>query len=608
MWEQLKKILNKSGDTSVASLGLSPNLLENNNTLLPHLIEHLGEQKVSDVLSKAGVTVLNESVGSGFDFEVVYTSSSFVIIKDDQQTCAYSNNPLDSLEIYQIENKARELNVQIDMVGYISANHRLFNQDNKHKDSSMLMSNSELIEAILSSASAKGVSDIHIYPRNCENIAVMFRLFGEIIESDIGDISLTNYSKFANKIIALAGGNGGSYSQYLEAQFDYKKDNVDLSIRLQQNPSVYKFKDSIDFAPSFILRLHDKSAQHSFKSLQEIGFTLEQQGILKGVAQRNSGLVIVAGPTGSGKTTALYSVLAQSVRGRARIVQTVEDPVEIIIPGIKQTNINTEAGITYEGSIKSILRSDADVALIGEIRDQDTAKGVIELDRVGHLVFATIHTKSTGAIIERLREFNIESRHIADALSAIVSTRLVKKVCTHCSTKSAAIGTLDNRSVIKLNLKYDNKPSMEQSLGMLGVHDSKLEITEKEQDIFDQNQLILKQLRLGSNSKHRKHFDSKQGLSIVNRQGCQHCNSGYSGRVLVSEVWMIDPQIRRLITENASMSTIEEQVKSHNNLNIWQQGYDLVERGITTIEALEANLPTLEVVGKNYSADESNRI
>jgi type II secretory ATPase GspE/PulE/Tfp pilus assembly ATPase PilB-like protein len=116
-------------------------------------------------------------------------------------------------------------------------------------------------------------------------------------------------------------------------------------------------------------------------------------------------------------------------------VQTIEDPVEIQIPGIRQTNICKETGITYENSInKSILRSDVDIALIGEIRSQETAKGVIELDRVGHLVFSTVHTKKTMAIIDRFREFGLQDAYIADALSVLISARLVKKVCGHCST------------------------------------------------------------------------------------------------------------------------------------------------------------------------------
>lgn len=116
-------------------------------------------------------------------------------------------------------------------------------------------------------------------------------------------------------------------------------------------------------------------------------------------------------------------------------MQTIEDPVEIQIPGIRQTNICKETGITYENSInKSILRSDVDIALIGEIRSQETAKGVIELDRVGHLVFSTVHTKKTMAIIDRFREFGLQDAYIADALSVLISARLVKKVCGHCST------------------------------------------------------------------------------------------------------------------------------------------------------------------------------
>jgi type II secretory ATPase GspE/PulE/Tfp pilus assembly ATPase PilB-like protein len=251
----------------------------------------------------------------------------------------------------------------------------------------------------------------------------------------------------------------------------------------------------------------------------------------------------------------LYAALAQALESRKRIVQTIEDPVEIQIPGIRQTNICKETGVTYENSInKSILRSDVDIALIGEIRSQETAKGVIELDRVGHLVFSTVHTKKTMAIIDRFREFGLQDVYIADALSVIISARLVKKVCAHCSTVKPA-------SELDIDKKYTG--------------------------------------RFISLTDH---------LAVINRTGCQYCVGGYLDRVSVAEVIKIDNTLQDLIIAKKSASTLEKHVTKHGNKSIWDHGFNLVKRQLTTLEALEMVLPNFADFGDNFSVDEFDKL
>ncbi len=571
MWHKVKLILEQQGQ----NLGnLSPNLLENNDSLLPHLIEQIGVSNVKKMLAGLEVELFAESqVGNNNNKDLahastnnkaliknlVYVSRSFVIVntnKDNQiNTKAFSVNPFSSLACFEIRSKATELGLKIASIGFIPPKHPVFKsrQQGKHNTKNNTKGNTEgeaesidtLLNVILDKAVKNKVSDVHIAPRNDDNIAIHFRQFGEVVESGVADINISDYHKFANLLIVKAGGNAGVYARFVEKQFDYKNESnqVNISVRFQQNPSVQKFSNQ-EIVPSFVLRIHDKNRVSSFKSLHEIELLPEHKQILSQAVKHNTGLIVVSGPTGAGKTTMLYAALAQALERRKRIVQTIEDPVEIQIPGIRQINICKETGVTYENSInKSILRSDVDIALIGEIRSQETAKGVIELDRVGHLVFSTVHTKKTMAIIDRFREFGLQDSYIADALSVIISARLVKKVCVHCSTVKPA-------SELDIDKKYTGR--------FISLTDQ---------------------------------------LSVVNRTGCTHCVGGYFGRVSVAEVVKIDNTLQDLIIAKKSASTLEKHVIKHGNKNIWDHGFNLVKRQLTTLEALEMVLPNF---GDNF--------
>ena len=602
MWHKVKLILKQQGQNLE---NLSPNLLENNDSLLPHLIEQIGVSNVKKMLTGLGVELFaGQQVGNNNKVPVsastnnkalikslIYVNRSFVIVntnKDNQidsdnqindnhqidnnhinnnqtNTKAFSINPFSSLACFEIRSKATELGLKIARIGFIAPEHAVFKaqQQGKHNANNIKGNMPEgetedintLLNVILDKAVKNKVSDVHIAPRNDTNIAIHFRQFGEIVESGVADIKISDYQTFANLLIVAAGGNAGVYARFVEKQFDYKNESnqVNISVRFQQNPSVQRFSNK-EIVPSFVLRIHDKNRISSFKSIDEIELLPAHKQILSRAVKHNSGLIIVSGPTGAGKTTMLYAALAQALESRKRIVQTIEDPVEIQIPGIRQTNLCKETGITYENSInKSILRSDVDIALIGEIRSPETAKGVIELDRVGHLVFSTVHTKKTMAIIDRFREFGVQDAYIADGLSVIISARLVKKVCVHCSTIRSA-------SELDIDKKYTGR--------FISLTDQ---------------------------------------LSVINRTGCPHCVGGYFGRVSVAEVIKIDNTLQDLIIAKKSASTLEKQVTKHGNKSIWDHGFNLVKRQLTTLEALEMVLPNFADFGDNFSVDEFDR-
>lgn len=551
MWKRLEPILKKQG---VVLQTLSPNSLEDKNTLLPHLLENIGVKKVEAALKELGLRVLTENATNIVD--VIYINETFTILKlkikgeDKDRVVGFSNNPFSAMAGFLIRSKATELNIKVSEIGFIYFKNSLFKQANKNKN---LKVTDNLLDFILEKAAKNDISDIHINPRNDKNVAIYFREYGDIIESNVGDIKISEYGKFANDLIAKAGGNGGVYSTFLEGRFDFKNETINIAVRLQQNPTVYKF-DNKDTVPSFVLRVHDRNKINSFKSIDEIEMLPEHKIVLKRAVMHNSGLIVVSGPTGSGKTTLLYAALAEALEKRKRIAQTIEDPVEIQVPGVRQISIQKKSGITYEAGIKAILRSDIDVALVGEIRSEETAKGVVELDRVGHLVFSTVHTKKTMAIIDRFRGFSVENSYIADSLSLLISTRLVKKVCEHCVTTQAA---------------------------------SKLEIDEKYAGRF---------------------IARTDQLAVVNKDGCGRCVAGYHGRISVVEVIKIDNTLRDLIITNASAARLEKHVRNHGNKNIWDHAFDLVKSQQTTLEALESVLPTFSDFGDNFSINEHAQV
>jgi type IV pilus assembly protein PilB len=576
IWEHIKPILTRK---HIATTSLSHNLLLDDNTILPHLCENLDTHEVLDILKELDVEIYPENKENSTHVE--YINDDFVILKNTKasEIVAYTTNPFSSINKFNIQSKYPSVRT----IGYISSANSIFTKNKSN--TKQIVDNDDLLYTIIERAINLTASDIHISVRNKKNIAIKFRVFGEIIESSIDDINIDNYESFANNVINTSGGNGGEFNKYYEGQFDYQEHNINISLRLQQNPSIHQFKNG-KYIPNFVMRLHDHNKKTTFKNIDEVGFIREQVQSLKSLAQHNSGLIIISGPTGSGKTTALYSILNETIKNRARVVQTIEDPVEIIIPGINQTNINKELGIDYENAInKSILRSDTDVALIGEIRSSETAKGVVELKRTGHLVLSTIHTDSTTEIIARLHEFGISFSDIADNLSAMISTRLVKKVCPHCSD-TVLISDLQKFQ----NIDFDS-------------------LNSDDQDTKKQNKARLRQLKVDKNSKYigDHGIGLSDRLALINKSGCKQCHGGYSGRMLVAETVVIDNSIKEMIRKNSSLE-IMKHIQRHGNLTIWQHGLRLVKEGKTTIDALESVLPAHSAYGDNYSIDESNRV
>jgi general secretion pathway protein E len=260
-------------------------------------------------------------------------------------------------------------------------------------------------------------------------------------------------------------------------------------------------------------------------NIQNLGL---EKSILKNyqaTLKASEGIILVTGPTGSGKTTTLYAGL-RYLSDSSQNILTVEDPIEYTLKGVGQTQVNAKTGYDFAMGLRSMLRQDPDIVMVGEIRDQETARIAIQASLTGHLVLSTVHTNSAVGAITRLRDMGIEPFLLSSSLKTIISQRLVRRLCNHC--------------------KRENQLS----------------------------------------SNMAKLFNIKKGTAVFEPKGCDHCDgTGYIGRVAVAESIQIDAELKNMIHEKASEQEIAKYA-FQNNLSIDEAGKDLIISGITSAEEL----------------------
>jgi type IV pilus assembly protein PilB len=296
-----------------------------------------------------------------------------------------------------------------------------------------------------------------------------------------------------------------------------------LDIRLATLPTVEGEK--------VVMRLLDKSRKPP--TLTELGLSDAMRGELEAIVRRPTGALLVTGPTGSGKSTTLYGCLAQINRPEVNII-TVEDPVEYRLAGVNQVQINVRAGLTFASSLRSILRSDPDVVMVGEIRDLETAKISIEAALTGHFVLSTLHTNDAPSTITRLGEMGVEPFLTGAAVSAVLAQRLARKLCTHCCEA------------------YQPTPSE------------------------------LSDLRVS-----RESLAALDGTVFYRKKGCPRCNhTGYRGRVGVFQFLRMSEDIAAAAVRHASRDEIERAAAANGMRSLWDDGIEKVAQGLTSVEEL----------------------
>ena len=366
----------------------------------------------------------------------------------------------------------------------------------------------DILENILQKAVLLNASDIHIEPFE-KLLKIRMRVDGSLKEINTYNIEL--HSQLSTLIKLLAGMNIAEKRLPQDGRIDKDIDNNIVDLRISTIPTVYGEK--------IVIRILNRNT--FFKSKYEIGFSDEAINKIKSMTSDMSGLIIVTGPTGSGKTTTLYSIL-NDFKNIDKNIVTIEDPVEYKLEGINQIQVNYKYGLDFATGLKSILRQDPDIIMIGEIRDKETAQIAIRAASTGHLVISTMHTNNSVESINRLVDMGIPRYLISSVLKGIISQKLVRKVCEHCSIEEE----LDENTYTKLKLK-----------------------------------------------------------TIKIEQGCSKCNySGYKGRIAVYEILEIDKRIRHSIIDSELSDEIYILGKLNGMISFQDSCSYLLKNGITTLK------------------------
>lgn len=379
-----------------------------------------------------------------------------------------------------------------------------------------------LVNAMIFQAAEENASDVHFEPQE-DSLVVRFRVDGVLRE--VQRIPRKMAAGVTTRLKVLAKLDIAERRKPQDGRITLSTSAVGrmLDIRLATLPTVEGEK--------VVMRLLDKSRKPP--TLTELGLSEAMRDELEAVVRRPTGALIVTGPTGSGKSTTLYGCLAQINRPEINII-TVEDPVEYRLAGVNQVQINVRAGLTFASSLRSILRSDPDVVMVGEIRDVETAKISVEAALTGHFVLSTLHTNDAPSTITRLGEMGVEPFLTGAAVSAVLAQRLARKLCTHCCEAY--------------------QPTAEE---------------------------------LGDVRASFEAIAALDGTVFYRKKGCPRCNhTGYKGRVGVFQFLRMSEEIAAAAVRHASRDEIERAAAANGMRSLWDDGIEKVASGLTSIEEL----------------------
>ena len=377
-----------------------------------------------------------------------------------------------------------------------------------------------LIDSIIRNAMEKRASDIHIEPLE-DSVRVRFRIDGELFTED--NLPKENQSQIIGRIKAIS----NMHQEKQESQDGRILLYDDYNIRVSSQKNIYGEK--------FVLRLLKKNAE--IRNVFELGFPGSEEDLQRSVNKRNS-MTIMAAPTGEGKTTTLYSIIDYLNRPEINIT-TIEDPVEIRIPGLNQIEVDEKT--RFADSLRTVLRQDPDIILVGEVRDKETAEIAVQAGQTGHYVLSTIHTIDSIEVITRLRKMGLSDYDIASIVATTISQRLVRKLCPKCK--------------------------------------SEREFTQEELDLMQS---------IGNRYNYQFDLDGKKTYDAI---GCKHCNNtGYYDRIGIFEVLDFTEEIKELIMNKASSIEIKRKALEGNYKPLVIDGINKVLKGNTTIEELNKKL------------------
>jgi len=371
----------------------------------------------------------------------------------------------------------------------------------------------KLVNLLVVRAANERASDIHIEPTQ-EHVRVRYRVDG--VMRDVSTAPIFMHSSITTRIKVMSKMDIAESRVPQDGRFELRTDDKDLDVRVSSYPTIY--------GEAIVMRLLDKGS--ILFNMEELGFSPDNLKRFEDVIKRPYGIILVTGPTGSGKTTTLYTTLNHIVSPEKNIM-TVEDPVEYELAGVRQSQINVKAGMEFASALRAILRQDPDVILLGEIRDLETARVSIQAALTGHLVFSTLHTNNASGTLTRLLDMGIEPFLAASSVATAIAQRLVRMICPKCKEE------------------YEPLPE------------------------------LLTKLSLDPNKKYK----------FSRGKGCKACkNSGYMGRLALFEILVVTDSIRELVLKKVSDSDVEKQARKEGMRTLHEDGIEKVLQGKTTIE------------------------
>ncbi len=365
-----------------------------------------------------------------------------------------------------------------------------------------------LVDSIIKEAIPFRASDIHIEPFE-KIVKVRYRIDGDLQER--ADFPIESYAAIGARLKILSGLNIAERRIPQDGRINMTINGTEYDFRVSTLPTIYGEK--------FVIRILDKT---SFKFTRaELGFTSEENAVVDKMLANPHGIILLTGPTGCGKSTTLYSFLKEKNSSDVNII-TVEDPVEYMLAGINQVHVNPKANLTFATALRSILRQDPDIIMIGEIRDEETADIAIRASITGHLVLSTLHTNDAPGAFTRLIDMGVSNYLAKDALIGVIAQRLVKRLCPIC--KKRAKTTADEMKILGL----------------------------------------------------------KEPATIYRSEGCQFCNhTGYKGRVAIHEILYLDSHMKAKITSDMKSDDIRKLAKQNGMVELSDSCKHLVLEGVT---------------------------
>lgn len=373
----------------------------------------------------------------------------------------------------------------------------------------------KMIEQLFRNSIEMRASDIHIEPYEKE-VRIRYRIDGKL--TTVNTLAVESLGPLITRIKILANLNIAERRIPQDGRIITKIGQDEVDLRVSILPVVNGEK--------VVIRILTRDSYKVGK--EELGINKENLKKLNNIISNPNGIVLVTGPTGSGKSTTLYSILSELNKSDINIV-TIEDPVEYTLNGINQVNVNSKTGLTFASGLRSILRQDPDVVMIGEIRDEETAQIAIKAAITGHLVLSTLHTNDAPSTITRLLDMGIEPYLVATSISGIIAQRLVRKICNYCKEEYIA--------------------------------------SDYEKSIFN--------------------IDTNTELKLSRGKGCGHCNnSGYNGRIGVYEIMEITREHRNFINDSKNSDILRDISIKNGMTTLEEECKELVLKGVTTLEEL----------------------